>query len=311
MKLIKQENTRRITLQDRILNRKKVLMIRKHGGLGDIFMLRMLYREIKRKQPNCHLTVAIPEQYREAVSDLWAIDDIVDVKKVEKENYGIWFDTSHACLTYEMKKAPYSDKHRSDIWASHCGFTLDEHEMDFRLDDGRVGELRNKLEQAHKKKIVLLSPISAMVVKNLLPHQIRWIKEVVDDHNMKLIASHTSLREDIMNMDIPMTAPSSISEFIHIAAASDYIISVDTALFHLAGGLKKPLTGIFTFADGKIYGQYYKFTLVQKHRDNGNWDCGPCYAWCNCPKSQRVPKPCLTELTESDIKEGVNTMLAS
>jgi len=45
----------------------------------------------------------------------------------------------------------------------------------------------------------------------------------------------------------------------------------------LAGGLGKPLCGIFTFADGKIYGKHYDFVLVQKHRDNGNWNCGSCF----------------------------------
>jgi hypothetical protein len=76
----------------------------------------------------------------------------------------------------------------------------------------------------------------------------------------------------------------------------------------LAGELKKPLVGVFTFADGKVYGRYYDFVLVQKHRDNGDWDCGPCYNWGNCTKTEKVPKPCLTEITAEMIIEGVDKM---
>ena len=68
------------------------------------------------------------------------------------------------------------------------------------------------------------------------------------------------------------------------------------------------MTGIFTFANGKTYGKYYDFILVQKHMDDGNWDCGPCYNYRICPKTQKELKPCLTELTEKEIKEGINKM---
>ena len=90
--------------------------------------------------------------------------------------------------------------------------------------------------------------------------------------------------------------------------ACDYIVSVDTAQFHAAGGLKKPLVGIYTFADGDVYGRYYQFELVQKHRKNGDWDCGPCYAWANCSVTKDMPKPCLEELSVDLIMDGVDRM---
>ena len=47
---------------------------------------------------------------------------------------------------------------------------------------------------------------------------------------------------------------------------------------------------------------------MQKHRKNGDWDCGPCYNWGNCTKTKKVPKPCLTEITADMIVEGVKKM---
>ena len=62
---------------------------------------------------------------------------------------------------------------------------------------------------------------------------------------------------------------------------------------------------MFSFTDGKVYGKYYDFVLVQKHRDNGDWECGPCFNLTLCPKTQSFPKPCLTELTSEDIIQGL------
>jgi hypothetical protein len=72
----------------------------------------------------------------------------------------------------------------------------------------------------------------------------------------------------------------------------------------------KPLVGVFTFADGTVYGRYFDFVLVQKHRNNDpEWTCGPCYNWGACPKTKSNPKPCLTEITVEMLLEGVDKML--
>jgi hypothetical protein len=109
----------------------------------------------------------------------------------------------------------------------------------------------------------------------------------------------------------PCILTGSYYDFIHMVAAADYIISVDTAAFHLAGGLKKKLMGIFTYADGKAYGKHFNFTLVQKHRDHGNWDCGPCFTFAMCPKSIANLKPCLLELTKDEFIQGIKCLFCS
>ena len=74
--------------------------------------------------------------------------------------------------------------------------------------------------------------------------------------------------------------------------------------------MRKPLVGIFTFADGKVYGKHFDFFLVQRHRDDDpTWTCGPCYNWGMCPKTKRSPKPCLTELTADMMLEKADAML--
>ena len=64
---------------------------------------------------------------------------------------------------------------------------------------------------------------------------------------------------------------------------------------------------IYTIFLKYVYCKYYKNTIIlQKHRKDGNWDCGPCFVHGNCPKSKKQIKPCLTELSSNELIEGID-----
>lgn len=170
-----------------------------------------------------------------------------------------------------------------------------------------TGETKGK-DTTNKTKvpIVLFAPVSKMAVKTLLPWQIEAVIEATKDYH--LVGLHNREVNELTRLGIPGVYNANIKDWMCYIAAADYVISVDTATFHMAGGLKKPLVGIFTFADGKAYGKYFDFVLVQKHRDNGNWDCGPCFKFGDCPKCNKTPKPCLTELSKEEIQAGIKNM---
>jgi ADP-heptose:LPS heptosyltransferase len=284
--------------------RKKVLVRRNLGGLGDIFMHRMIFEDFKLLMPDCHLTFACPKQYFQAVSDHPYIDDIIDCKTIENEDeFGIVYDTSWICNEYELKMAPYCIKHRSDIWAEHCGVTLTNHNMHFRLTE----EEKDWAKKLVKGKSVLICPVSAMNNKNLDPSQIQPVIDVLSkDYHVFSIHNHK-----LPNYNIQCITDINIRQFISIIDKVDYVISVDTAAFHCAGGLGKPTVVIFGWADGKVYSKYYpRVELVQKHRDyTPDWTCGPCYKFTECPKCNKPRKPCITEITADMILEKFDILV--
>lgn len=291
--------------------RDKVLILRSNGGLGDILVHRMMFEDFKRIHPGCHLTFACPQIYHEAVRDHPYLDEVLDCEKVDASAYLASYNTTSACCRHEIKMSPFSGKNRSDVWANHCGVELQHHNMHINLESAIKDQSKRTVE-AHRDRqgpSILVSPISAMVGKNLRGSQLEGVINGLRDRGFYVYATHTTPIPECTNLRVPVMS-GNIRQWMGYVYAADYVLSVDTATFHFAGGIGKPLTGIYTFCDGKVYGKYYDFILVQKHRDDGNWDCGPCYNWPDCPKTKHHLKPCLTELTPKMILDGVDKMIA-
>lgn len=303
---------RTLSIEDFYNKRNKILIIRGVGGLGDIMMHRMIFEDIKKIMPDAEIHFACPPQYHDAIRDHPLLAEVIDIKDVDKSKYIVSYTTTTACGRTEMKLAPYSGPHRSDIWANHCGLELTCHDMHIRLTNAERAEGKRLIESVRDREgpKVLVAPISAMENKNLLPDQLLGIFKGLHERGLYAYGMHNHPIMPLAKNDLPYIAETTLRQWLAVIDQSDYVVSVDTATFHAAGGMKKPLVGIFTFVDGKVYGKYFDFFLVQRHRDDDpTWTCGPCYNWGACPKTDKNPKPCLTEITPQMVMEKVDLML--
>lgn len=300
-----------LSLRDFYAKRNKVLVIRGTGGLGDIFMSRMIFEDFKRIMPDAYVVYALPAKYHEAVQGHPFIDEVVDYTKINPNDYLISYDITTICGRHEMSVAPFSDKNRSDIWAHHCGIELQNHNMHFQIDDDLTKECRSILESyrdGESGPLILFAPISAMVSKNLDEPQMNGVLQGLKERNCLVLGFH---KTNVEELKAPTVCAKSINQYLAFVKAADAIVSVDTGTFHAAGGLKKPLVGVFSWADSTTYGKYYDFVPVQKHRNwTPGWNCGPCYKWGDCIKCKTsLRKPCITEITAEDVLNGIDKML--
>lgn len=293
--------------------RNKVLLIRDSGGLGDIMMMRMMFEDIKKSFLDCKLVFACPTAYFDAVSDHPYIDEIVDYEKVDLSEYVVSYNISYICGKYEMIIAPRADKHRSDIWAEHCGIKLTNHNMWVSVDENLKKSTKEKLEYYRKDEtgpIVIISPKSAIGSKDLNERQINGIiKKLREQHDCLVFCLH---KKKITEVDAPTLTAHSMKEFLAIVDASDYVISTDTSTLHAAGGMNKPVVCIFSWACGKVYCQYYpNHELVQLHRDfEGGLECCPCFKWGECPLERKLhQKPCITRITPEMVMKSFNKLV--
>lgn len=287
-------------------------------------MARMIFDGFKRVMPDAEITFACPKSYHNILEDHPSIDKVIDSEYVDKSEYMVSYDISDCCIRHECKTYPYADKHRSDIWAEHCGVKLTSHDMHvpfiskemINWGRGVVEKERNKNREYHSPRSpnIMFCPFAYDKLRTLLPEQIIGITEYFRKNRFFIYSSNTEKCSLMEELKIPTLVDYSTHEWLSFIHAADYVVTVDSAAFHYAGAISKPLTGIFTHVDGKFRGQYCDFILVQKHRDNGNWPCGPCYDYSKCShpncKSNDyfTPKPCITELTVKEIVQGIEKM---
>lgn len=292
-----------LSIRDFYEQRNRVLLWHEKGGLGDVFMHRMIFEDFHRIMPDIEIVFGCLPEYLAAAENHPYVSKVVDARSVNTKEFTLVYNT---CVTladrYENKHAPFCTAHRSDIWANYCGVLLQNHDMHIKIDEEITQKMQIRMNEFRKpgKPLIAFIPISAMKTKTLLDWQVDVLMDEMKDS--AVVGLH---RKEIPK--IPGIYDVSIREWIACINEADYVVSVDTAAFHVAGGLKKPLVGIFTFADGKAYGKHFDFILVQKHRDNG-WECGPCFTFGNCPKSKKAIKPCLTELSEMELRNGIKQM---
>lgn len=290
--------------------RNRVLFWTPLGGLGDVLMQRMLYDNVKRLMPDCEIHVACMQSYHEAVADHPAVCGLHPALGVDLSTFIAHYKT---CVTpanaYENHYGIGCRLNRSDIWGLFCGFELQTHDMNIRLDRQTLASCRRRLLELCRDPslpVTLLAPVSAVRTKSLLPEQLRAVVEASSGTN--LVYTHKCEVPELESLGVRGVHGTGLREWMHTVAAADYVVSVDTAAFHLAGGLGKPLVGVFTFANGKTYGRYYDFVLVQRHVDDGDWDCGPCYNYKACSKTSGEIKPCLSEIPAKTIRDAIAKM---
>lgn len=301
--------TKPLLLHEFCQKRHKVLVVRDMGGLGDILMHRMMFEDFKKLMPECHLTFACPKSYHTALHDHPFLDAVADSKQVEFSDYMLSYNTSSACVRYEIAAGINSDWHRSDIWANHCGIKLTNHEMHLTLED----EFKEFGKQFIKRRpAVVMCPISTRLVKDLNKQQIQGVATGLQEAGYSVIGLHNNLIPALSDMGLPSIYGLSIRQWMGVMWAADYVISVDTASLHGAAGLKKPVLGIFTAINGPVYTQWYPTAMVAQHIPDAKL-C-PCYNWPDCPlvekKGKTVARPCLTDLSVSTIMAKFHELVA-
>lgn len=304
MKLIaRKKKIQKISLKLHNRRKNKICILRTCGGFGDILMQRMIFEDLQNQFPHLEFTFCCPSQYLDAMKNHPYIKPI-SMLELKEDDYGLIINISQSCGIHESKYGINNKEHRSDIWAATIGIGLKNHNMHLTVENPDSIEIPCK-----GQKIALIAVESLKenfnISKNLKPELVVLLVDELRKQGFFVCSIHNEINTILSELKVYQYVNLTMEQWISLVAKADFVVSIDTATFHMAGGLKKPLMGIFSFTNGKVYGKYYDFVLVQKHFEDENWPCGPCYNLFLCPHESGFPKPCMTKLTPDYIKKGL------
>jgi ADP-heptose:LPS heptosyltransferase len=288
---------------------KSICVYRGCGGYGDIINMRMIFQDIKKYYKEYSIDWCLPHSYFDAAQSHPFVDNIIGLQDYNKSKYKFVFDLTTACTNYEWKKNIKNDKNRADIWAIHAGVRLSDSSTFMPvykdLFDSIIVDLIN-LGWDKKKKIVVLCPYSATEAKNMTSSQILFIKDMVKDYF--LVSLHNKQSEFLYKNKIPCISNYTIKKSMSLIYISNFVISTDTGHLHCSGAYNKPSLGLFCYTNGNLICKYYKSVVPVQIE---NLDCGPCYLYTSCVKSQNIVKPCRTNISLDQIKNSWQKLLNS
>lgn len=291
---------------------RAVLVTRRHGGLGDILMTRPLFHEIKRLRPGAEVTYALPRIYHQAVSDVSDIDHLVDHEKVRPSEWPWACDISSACLRHEVGYRNRVFLHRSEVWASHLGLPSVDVSTTFRFSEEELALARRRMDAASRgTEVLLVTPFSADRIKDLpwdlLEETVSWCRE----RNLVPVVLHD--RPASLPDGMSLITGVTIREWMACFTMAKMVLSADTAGVHMAGLLRVPACGVFSFTSAEVMTRHYPTvaSVQLAAGTEGGLDCCPCYDPGSCPYlTEEKTTPCVTGITREMIRRGLDEAAA-
>lgn len=285
-------------------NGKRILFVR-IGGFGDIVLLTPVPREMKRRWPKCHITVACMKHYQQVLQGLDFIDAIVNdpVDLPVFNTFDAWVILENA-----IERNPRAKKlHMTDLFAEIAGFK------------GTVRDLsllgRGKPAILDKKPAYVVSPNEAIWVMEQYARTpgIRRLCVQVGTSAMcrTYPAPRMSLVVDLlikkgweiflMGQRGEVSGITETAQLRNLAAAgltfrqscavlnnADCFLGSDSALLHVAGALDIPAVGLYGPFPSEIRTKYCDKTVAM----DGVGKCAPCFHHTVPTRRNHFPDHC-------------------
>jgi ADP-heptose:LPS heptosyltransferase len=290
-----------------IEQRKRILIKRQFGGLGDILMMRPIFHEIKRIKNSSEITFALPKAYFDAVMDVDGIYRIIDFEEYKKYEFSWIRDISTACVKHEIGYGPNVFIHRTNIWANHLGLGNIPIETFFTFTKDELERARRRVEAlCGNKEVIIIAPCSADPLRTIRDEIIVEAGSFCRDNGFAPLLIHS---KPLDHLGIPCVHGVSIRDWMALFTTASAVLTTDTSSLHMAALMGVRTCATFHFTSSKVICQPYPTVIpVQLHRDDDGLPCCPCYKPSACPHVNSTIK-CSEDMTKEMALQGLERAL--
>jgi ADP-heptose:LPS heptosyltransferase len=291
-----------IPLNLSVVEKKKILITRAMGGIGDLLMMTPGIHALKKKYPGRDLHLAIPKRYFPLFyenSDVKLID--IESEFFNRFENSKWYNfTDCPAARGESRKAPKVKKSRIELFAKALGIkrlrlklmnvkpryfiTDDEKEFanifweELELTENKVIGIQLKADESYRNY-----PYMEQLVENI-------------SRNHKVLLFDGEKIEGFEYENVIKIDSFSVRKAFALAHKCDVIIAPDSSFVHFAGAFDKPTVSIYGPIDGKVRTKLYpNCTYVDSRKSLG---CLPCW------RNENIPCK-LTGMRNSACLEGI------
>ncbi len=297
-------------------NRKKILVTRAMGGIGDLLMMTPGLHALSKKYPDHQIHFAVPKRYFplfEGNKDIFLKD--IEEKTLNHLQYKKWYNfTDCPASRVESKTAPKVKKSRIDIFARALGIrgfrfiAMDRKPRYFVHEEEHL--FKNKFWQKHNlagKKVIGIQLHSDETYRNY-PHMKELVSVLAKDYSV-LVFDGEQIKgynfENVIKVD-----NCSLRNAFALANGCDALIAPDSSFVHFAASRDIPCIGLFGPIDGKVRTKHYEYCSFLDASDQ--IDCLPC--WRNesipCRLTNMRGSVCMSKIQVNRIISELNKIIS-
>jgi ADP-heptose:LPS heptosyltransferase len=264
-----------------IERKKKILITRAMGGIGDLLMMTPGIHALKRKFPDKEIHLAIPKRY----FPVFKHNEDIKLIDIEEEFFSHfcfsrWFDfTDCPAVRSESRKAPKIKKNRIDIFASALGIKglslirMERKPLYFISEEEKIFAEKFFSGLKVNNKPIIGIQLHADETYRDFPLMENLVENLCKDFTVVLFDSNKI--NGLQYKNIIKVDSFELRQAFAIASKCNLIISPDSSFVHLAAALQIPNIALFGPIDGKVRtGDYPDCTYIDVREQLG---CLPCW----------------------------------
>lgn len=257
------------------------LIIRKHGGVGDVIIVSQVLNELHKHYPEVQLYFCVPLCFHDMFRNVpWL--KLVDYDKHSiqvpharggmvnpkfSQQFDIVEDVTTPCHSHEQiftlwdcDNGPIQWQNRFFMWLSAISplgrKDVTEVKSCIHIEPAELtkAKVQYKLPE---QKLALICPVGSFEAKDFI-----WHRELC-----QMLAKHYNIRllgdpRKIKNPKVPVVHTRTLRDYICVVGCADLTITIDSAALHACGILGKPCFGLFNINNGKTYSEFYPTVRV-------------------------------------------------